>query len=113
MYSNPQTPCPSSLPAIETRCVAGWNELEVDLCSLANQINVLKICVLYVYTREAKLGKGSLLARTGGSSGDYVGSSFYNEVDDIVGFKREGRVARSDNSERLKGSQHGLYSMGP
>ena len=63
--------------------------------------------MLYVYIQEAKLGKGRLLARTGGSSGDRAGSTFYNDVDDIVGFKREGRVARSDNSERLNGSKHG------
>lgn len=74
---------------------------------------MLTICVLYVYIPEAKWGKGRLLAPTGGSSGDYVGSSFYNDVDDIVAFKREGRVARSDNYERLKGSKHGLYSKGP
>ena len=40
--------------------------------------------MLYVYIQEAKWGKGSLLARTGGSSGDRAGSTFYNEVDSMI-----------------------------
>ena len=53
-------------------------------------------------------GRGSLLARTGGSSRDYSGSKFYNEVDGVGWFKRESRGIRSDKFERLKGGKRRL-----
>ena len=54
-------------------------------------------------------GRGSLLTRTGGSSGDY---KFYSEVDGVGWFKRESRVIRSDKSERLKGGKRRLGFKG-